>query len=137
MVLVAAGWQENTRWNFLIASLTIPQPPAPQITSVGRTNTSMQWVTPYLPDRQDKTKFGVNISICLSASVEAATTSGVLSSRSAAADKEVAGCRVVSVSREALGEETVDGIFSGSDAPVTTFSTVIKGLRPANSYMFR
>ena len=95
----------------------------------------MHWITPYLPESQDKTKFGVNITVCLVDSVEKGQEAGLLSSRSAAQDKDVDGCQVLSVSREDLHEKKVEDLRS--DTPQTTFSYVVKGLDTDTSYMFR
>ena len=135
---VWTGWQENSRWNFLISSLTIPQPPRPAVTSVGRTNTTLRWETPYLPDQQDRTKFGVNLTVCLASSAEAAEASGLLGSRSALMDHTVEGCRVVRYLRDELHEETSEGDGGHeADVPVTTFSATVTGLLQNASYVFR
>ena len=57
-------WQENNKWNKMITSLTIPTPNPPSLSSIGRTNMTLEWTSPFLPSDGDKTRFGFNITLC-------------------------------------------------------------------------
>ena len=62
-------WQSSAKWDVMIQSLTLPDPPIPTIYSVGRTNASISWPSYYRPSEQDTAFFAYNITICPETSI--------------------------------------------------------------------
>lgn len=58
-------WQATAKWKNLINSLTLPRPSDLKILYVGRTNSTLQWFSSFVPKESDTSIFGFNISICL------------------------------------------------------------------------
>ena len=58
-------WQIINKWNFMITGLTIPQPFVASVVDIKRKSVKLSWKSPYLPNMNDKTKFGFNITICV------------------------------------------------------------------------
>lgn len=57
-------WQTENKWNFMITGLTIPQPYVASVVEIKRKAIKLSWKSPYVPNANDKTKFGFNITIC-------------------------------------------------------------------------
>ena len=57
-------WQQMTRWQLLMNSLTMPSPSVPSLIAVGRTYMRLTWSSAYVPAAADKSVFGFRITIC-------------------------------------------------------------------------
>jgi hypothetical protein len=128
-------WQETSKWNFLISSLTIPQPPVPSLTSIGRKNVTLEWLTPYLPSSQDQTKFGVNITICLASALT--TAADQVSSTTSQNDESIKGCVVHSLDQKLLRRNIDLAASALSDSPVVFLQADLFNLLPQTSYQIR
>ena len=84
----------------------------------------MSWFSPYIPDVNDKTKFGFNVTICESEQVNHLSD-------------EASACRVVAFDREQLHEK--EDVFKSlkQESKVVTFSAVVYDLSPNTNYFFR
>lgn len=135
-------WQETNKWNKMITSLTIPQPDLPGHIIIGRNNFTAEWVSPFVPAANDKTKFGFNFTVC-------STSQDI-----AGIDKEtiIEKCRAVTfvrsdgiqqglTLRERKGRNKDDEAKYGPDmderAMITYFSADITGLGPSSRFRFR
>lgn len=59
-------WQDTNKWTRIISSLTMPQPPVPVTSNIGRNHIQIKWTSPYVPMSADTTRFGYNVSYCKS-----------------------------------------------------------------------
>lgn len=57
-------WQDSKKLDGLITSLTIPRPSSPNVHNIGRRNITLSWKSTFLPDSNDQTAFGFNITVC-------------------------------------------------------------------------
>lgn len=116
-------WQDVNKWNLMVSSLTLPQPPVPILKSAGRTNMTLYWKGLYSPNEFDKTSFGFNITIC-----SEYTTN-------------TEDCVVESFYRNSESHplvESTDGKQSEQQGSEVSISTVILlHLNPATSYKFQ
>lgn len=146
-------WQETNQWNTLVSALTMPRPPTPQVVSVGRTNVSLSWISPFLPLASDTTRFGFNITICShpqalavgntiheggSTTTPTTATSSTTSSESAEGEGEV-DCKSTSLVRNGpYLREAVDRPRTlQTGATVVRFSATLGDIKPGTAYTVR
>lgn len=129
-------WQEIGRWQTLITSLTISRPTRPLLLAIGRSNATIQWKSPFLPDKTDLTVFGFNISACLA--LEDSSSSSNHNTREddcnhySAYRQHDAFIPIAKVPLiETIDENEYESTFL---ATTTSFSAIIKGLRPNTKY---
>jgi hypothetical protein len=88
----------------MIASLVIPQTPSPEIIDIHRRNLTLVWEAVYYPSPQDKTSYGVNITVCQADVVIASQAQGLLSVTSSSDDDKVSQCHVITKEKKQLSE---------------------------------
>lgn len=57
-------WQDLSKWNMLISSLTLPRPCTPYALHRSRRTITLSWKSPFTPNANDRTTFGFNITTC-------------------------------------------------------------------------
>ena len=56
-------WQGLAKWNTLVSSLTLPEPPEIKV-SPGRRNMTVGWLCNFNPSTTDTTTYGYNLTVC-------------------------------------------------------------------------
>lgn len=121
-------WQELNKWNLMISSLTMPRPPIPTISSMGRRNASLQWESTYLPSSLDRSRFGYNITYCQESESE-------ISSDSLNASNSTCETKVFERGSQNPAEYLHISLSDVNDH--VTFDVVVHDLIPGTSYRFR
>ena len=104
----------------MVSSLTLPQPPAPRVVSVGRRNVTLAWKSKFTRNSSDKTYFGYNISVCGSSENASMYT-----------------CVEHHIPRDHLVEKIDTEMDSLYDSDFTMFEVAMKDLEPGKAYKFR
>jgi hypothetical protein len=60
----AVGWQDTKRWQGLIQSLVLPSPVGISVVHASRNNVTFAVKSDFVKDRNDATKFGIELQIC-------------------------------------------------------------------------
>jgi hypothetical protein len=130
------GWQDTARWNQMISSLVMPQTPTPDILQIHRRNVTLSWEAVYYPTSQDKTRYGVNITICSAEIVLSSQRKGLLSSSSSLEDEKVSNCFVILKEKSDLIQ--VNKFSENSEDYIPQIvSTHVQGLQPSVNYKIR
>ena len=120
-----AEWQDSKKWDYMVTSLTIPQPLAPIVVSTGRLNASLQWDSLYVPEVGDKTRFGFNVSVCSVYTGD--SPQGDLLDRNA----DFFNCRVLVLDR--AGVKDLGHYYLSGDVMVSRFGVDVQELEARSS----
>jgi len=131
-------WQDLSKWNLLVASLTLPMPTMPRIVSTGRGNATISWHSSYTAASADKVDFGFNLLYCRNAPDAFHIESMLLPYHKPTAETG-ANCNVSSFSRS-LGNlrESIDiEALKASGIELLSFEVDLKHLVPSTTYQVR
>lgn len=131
-------WQDLSKWNLLVASLTLPMPSMPRIVSTGRDNATISWHSSYTATSADKVDFGFNLLYCRNAPDAFHIESMSLPYLKPTPGMD-ANCNVSSFSRS-LGNlrESVDiEALKASGIELLSFEVDLKHLMPSTTYQVR
>jgi len=56
------GWQMQKKWDQMVLEMTLPTPSPPAVTSVGRTNVTVEWTTAFRKKKEDEAVVGYEIT---------------------------------------------------------------------------
>lgn len=131
-------WQDLSKWNLLVASLTLPMPSMPRIVSIGRDNATINWHSSYTAASADKVDFGFNLLYCRNAPDAFHIESILLSYHKPTAGVDT-NCNISSFSRS-LGNlrESIDiEALKASGIEFLSFEVNLKHLMPSTTYQVR
>lgn len=116
----------------MISSMVIPPNPTPNIIEIHRKHVVLSWEAVYYPTSQDKTKYGVNITICHARIFSSDKISNEISQTSSLGDENIKDCFVVVKEKNDLIE-----INNFQKKDQIKISTVVNNLNSSTEYQIR
>ena len=121
----------------MISSMVIPPNPLPNIIQIQRKNVTLSWEAIYFPSPEDKTKYGVNITICQSNAVLSGKSRGEFSQTFSLGDEKIPNCFVVVKERNDLIEIKNYETYEIDQISQLAISTTVYNLKSSTEYQIR
>jgi len=131
-------WQDLSKWNLLVASLTLPMPSMPIIVSIGRDNVTISWHSSFTAATVDKVNFGFKLLYCKNTPDTFQIEEMTLPYHKPTAALDV-NCNISSYSRSLHNlRESIDiEALKISGLELLSFQVDLKDLQPSTTYQVR